>query len=49
MSTVTLLVQVFYFPEEAGYAIGGDDDSIPDYYLLEMHYDNPQLLNSMFF
>ncbi|XP_067933312.1 dopamine beta-hydroxylase-like [Watersipora subatra] len=32
-----------YYPEEAGFPFG-DEDS-PDYIVMEMHYDNPQLLS----
>ena len=32
-----------YFPEEAGYPMG--DDNYPDYFVMEMHYDNPKLLS----
>lgn len=32
------------FPEEAGYAIGGDDET--KYFMIQMHYDNPRLNSS---
>jgi hypothetical protein len=32
------------FPEEAGYAIGGDIET--KYYMIQMHYDNPRLKSS---
>jgi hypothetical protein len=33
------------FPEEAGFPVGGDFPI--KYYLIEMHYDNPQLSAGM--
>lgn len=34
------------FPEEAGYAVGGDYEV--KYYMIQMHYDNPNLTASTF-
>ena len=31
------------YPDVAGYPIG--DSQSPDYFLLEIHYDNPKLLS----
>ncbi|KAF6023519.1 moxd1 [Bugula neritina] len=36
----------FYWPAHTGVSFGGNDGSSPDYYLLETHYDNPQLLDT---
>ena len=32
-----------HYPDEAGYPFG--EDSAPTYFLMEVHYDNPQLLS----
>ena len=32
-------LQPFYFPEEAGYPVGGPNDL--SFYTLQIHYDNP--------
>ncbi|XP_067947435.1 DBH-like monooxygenase protein 1 homolog [Watersipora subatra] len=37
----------FYFPVEAGYPIGGSDGSSPNYFQIQIHYDNPGLLNTI--
>ena len=44
----TYLFQPAYYPEEAGLPFGGDDGSVPDYYMMEMHYDNPAYDGSKF-
>ncbi|KAF6023515.1 moxd1 [Bugula neritina] len=36
----------FYWPAHTGVSFGGSNGSSPDYYLLETHYDNPQLLDT---
>ncbi|XP_067938987.1 DBH-like monooxygenase protein 1 [Watersipora subatra] len=36
----------FYFPEKAGYPLGGPDGSAPNYFQIQMHYDNPEGLNT---
>ena len=36
-------IKAFHYPEEAGYPIGGTDGKNPEYYMLEVHYDNPGL------
>ena len=33
------LFQPFYFPEKAGFSVGGPDD--PTFYIMETHFDNP--------
>ena len=37
--------QDFYYPENVAYPVGGPGD--PELVLLEMHYDNPQLVSGM--
>lgn len=32
-----------HYPDNAGFAMG--DDKSPDYFMMEVHYDNPQLLS----
>lgn len=36
----------YYFPEEVGFPIGGSEaEGSPQYFLMETHYDNPQLIS----
>jgi len=38
--------ETFYAPEEAGFPIGGTEaEGSPQYFLMETHYDNPQLIS----
>ena len=37
--------QDFYYPENVAYPVGGPGD--PEFVVLEMHYDNPQLVSGM--
>ena len=37
------LYQDMNYPDEAGFPFG--EDSAPTYFLMEVHYDNPQLLS----
>jgi hypothetical protein len=37
-----------YFPDEMGYPLGGSEDEFK-YFVLEIHYDNPMLINSLYF
>ncbi|XP_067933220.1 DBH-like monooxygenase protein 1 homolog [Watersipora subatra] len=32
-----------FYPKEAGYPLGGDNS--PDYFMMEVHYDNPKLIS----
>ena len=38
--------QSLYYPEQAGYPIGASDS--PKQYMMEMHYDNPKLIEGIF-
>ena len=38
-------LQPTYYPEEAGFPLG--EETTPDYYVMEVHYDNPQVLSGM--
>lgn len=40
----TISCQIVEFPEIAGYPIGGDFPI--KYYMIQMHYDNPNLMSS---
>jgi len=37
--------QDFYYPENVAYPVGGPGE--PEFVVLEMHYDNPQLVSGM--
>ena len=39
------MLQSTYFPEEAGLPFG--DENSPKYLMMEVHYDNPQLLSGL--
>lgn len=40
------ILQPLYYPEKAGFPIGATDGSSPNYFMLEVHYDNPAKLSS---
>ena len=37
--------QEFYYPENVAYPVGGPGN--PEFVVLEMHYDNPQLVSGI--
>ena len=42
---VSFCDQDFYYPEDVAYPVGGPGE--PEFVVLEMHYDNPQLVPGM--
>ena len=40
-----ICLQTYHYPEDAGFVLGDPDGSSPEYFLVEVHYDNPDLLD----